>query len=191
MLPALAHSAAVICGDTSVHTDATPTVKYYYGSIEASLAPACSSPYTQYTLTKSSPGSATVAAQTTLWNTVAHKYLKVSAGLMVEMSGGEKASVDTGIQNAQQPAIDAGAEVSNNPICQNHTLAQISTYWDTTKQGELQATITTLDTAIAALSAGAPKTAITAARNAIVAHMTMYIDHEELVWRYICSLAVH
>ena len=108
---------------------------------------------------------------------------------MVQMTQAEKDAVDLPLQQQAAAVTVAQNEIKTNEVCANNTLAEITAYWKGSggKQEQLQATITTLDTAIAAVATGTAKTALTAARDALVAHMTMFINDSELSWRYLCS----
>jgi hypothetical protein len=138
-------------------------------------------------------------------------YLKVvpdpptAGGLAVLMTATEMQDVDNYAAQQAAPRIVAENEVKNNEVCENHTLQQISDYWIGTgpesKKSQLTAQIAavdallaTWDTKIAPLTAGAPKDAMVAARNAVkgirdsdVFFMNMMTQSFELIWRYTCS----
>ena len=186
MSATLAHAELIVCYDT-----ARPVGQQFYsrnGDPSTNTDGHCS------VVTKAS--GRTDEQRTLLASTVVRgvlgilpanpRYLKVVAGYAELLSSGEMDTVDAAIAAAKAPYVVAQEEVNTNDVCANNTLAQIDTYW-TTKQSQLQATITALDTAIAALSAGAAKTAIQAARDAIVAMDTMFIQNSNKDWRYTCS----
>lgn len=178
LLPTLAFGEAIICGDTT-------KLYYFAGSVDPTQAPVCPAPFLQTVLSH-----ADTPPQRAFYDSMPRKdFIKVVDGLMVEMTQAEKDAVDAAIAAAKAPAQAARTEMATNEVCANHTLQQISDYWKGPggKQSALQATITTLDTAIAAVAAGAPKTALVAARDAIVTHMTLFIDDSERQWRYICA----
>jgi hypothetical protein len=185
LFPVLVWAEPVICGDAT-------KLQYFQPSVDPTRAAPCPAPYAQFVLTETNPGLEVIEAQKTLYATIPQQHLKVVGGLMVEMTPQEQAAVDAPGQLKAAQYQAANTEVQSNTICSNHTLQQITDYWKGPggKQSQLQATIATLDTAIAALTAGPAKTAIQAARDALVAHMTMFIDDSELQWRYICSRAV-
>lgn len=173
----ITHASDYLCVNGTV-------LRYYAYGIDPSLVPPCDPPSNLFELS-----AADAPAQNLLYQTVQRKYIKVVGGLMVEMTVPEKAAVDAPDIAVKAKRDAAVAEITGNNICANNTLAQISTYWDS-RQSELTATVSTLDTAIAAMTAGAPKNAVTASRNALVAHMTMFIDSSRTMWRYICSRTV-
>jgi hypothetical protein len=114
------------------------------------------------------------------------KYLKVVTGYAELLPTAEMDTVDQAVAAAKAPYAVAQQEVNQNDICANNTLQEIDTYW-ATKQSQLQATITALDNAIAALTAGPPKVAMQAARDAIAAMDQMFIQDSNKDWRYTCS----
>lgn len=139
------------------------------------------------------------------------RYLKVvpdpptAGGLATPMTTAEMQAVDDFTASQAAPRIVAENEVKNNEVCENHTLQQISDYWvgggPESKKSQLtaqiaavDALIATWDTKITALTAGAPKDAMVAARNTVkgvrdadVFFMNMMTQSFELVWRYTCS----
>ena len=168
-----------VCGDMT-------KLGYYAQAIDPSKIPPCLPPFT---VDPAGVPEAEIPAQDTLYRTVPPRHLKVVDGLMVEMTQAEKDAVDAPLILHQQAVAVAQAEIQGNEVCANNTLQEITAYWKGPggKQEQLTATIATLDAAIAAVTAGPAKTAILAAREAIVAHMTMFINDSELQWRYICS----
>lgn len=177
--PGLVYPSNYVCGDTT-------KLGYYAQGVDPSAIPPCPPPFTVDT---AGVPEAAIPAQDVLYTTVPPRHLKVVAGLMVEMTQAEKDAVDLPAQQHAAAVAVANAEIQGNEVCANNTLTEITAYWKGPggKQAQLQTTITTLDTAIAAVAAGPAKTAILAAREAIVAHMTMFINDSELQWRYICS----
>jgi hypothetical protein len=141
----------------------------------------------------------------------ATRYLKVvpdpptPGGLAVLMDAAEMDAVDAYTTSQAAPGQVARQELRDNPICKNHTLVEISDYWmgaaPSSQKSILMAEIAkvdnliaTWDTKITPLTAGAPKDAMVAARNASVGmrdalqtQFTMYVTHEDQAWRAICS----
>ena len=169
------------CGDTT-------KLHLYSHAVDPTLVPVCPAPF----LLSEIP-EAQIPTQRDLYRTHATagtvRHLKVVDGLMVEMTQAEKDAVDLPLQQQAAAVTVAQNEIKTNEVCANNTLQEITAYWKGPggKQEQLQATITTLDTAIAAVATGTAKTALTAARDALVAHMTMFINDSELSWRYLCS----
>ena len=87
------------------------------------------------------------------------RHLKVVDGFMVEMTQAEKDAVDAPIEQKKAATDIANNEIKTNEVCANHTLTEITAYWKGPggKQEQLQATVTAMDTAIAAVAAGAAK----------------------------------
>ena len=157
---------------------------YYAQGIDPSTIPSCVLP-----LTVAEVPEAQIPSQNQLYAAVPKKHLKVIDGLMVEMTQAEKDAVDLPAQQHAAAVAVATAEIQGNEVCANNTLTEITAYWKGPegKQAQLQTTVATLDSAIAAVTAGPARTAIQAARDALVAHMTMFINDSEFQWRYICS----
>ena len=177
VVPGLVWAGDRVCGDATKLHRFTP-------SVDATHVPPCPTPFIVSEIPE-----AQVVPQRALYASVPPRHLKVIDGLMAEMTQAEKDAVDLpGQQQAAATAV-AKQEIATNEVCANHTLPEITAYWKGPggKQEQLQATIATLDSAIAAVTAGPAKTAIQAAREAIAAHMTMFINDSELQWRYICS----
>ena len=181
VLPTLAWAGDWVCGDATKLERFTP-------SVDASKVPPCPAPFV---LSPLPDDEAIVTAQRTLYASLPPRHLKVIDGLMAEMTQAEKDAVDLPAQQHAAAVAVAHAEIQGNEVCANNTLTEITAYWKGTggKQEQLQATIVPLDSAIAALAPGPAKTAIAAAREAIVVHMTMFVNDAELQWRYICSRA--
>jgi hypothetical protein len=180
LLVAQAEAGNWVCGDTT-------KVHRYTQSVDATKVPACPVPFVVSEIPE-----ADIPAQDALAASVPHRHLKVADGpprLMVEMTQAEKDAVDAPAQAQAAAKEVAKSEMQTNQICANNTLPEITAYWKGPggKQESLQATIVTLDTAIAAVTTGPAKTALVASRDALVAHMTMFIDTSELLWRYLCS----
>jgi hypothetical protein len=191
LAPMLAHAGDFVCG-TDVVSATSPSLHRFTASVDPTRVPPCPAPYTLYGVPETPP--TLIQDQRDLYASVPHRHLKVVGGLMVEMTQAEQDLVDAPAQAQAAAEAVAKQEVTSNEICANHTLPEITAYWKAptgstppSKQAQLQATIKTLDDAIVLVNAGPPKTAILAARDALVAHMTMYIDSLELVWRYMCS----
>ena len=173
----VAHAGYYICGDTT-------KLGYYAQGIDPARVPPCAPPF----LLSELPDEATIAQQDTLYRTVGPKHLKVLDGLMVEMTQAEKDIVNQPTPE-QAAASVARNEMKTNEVCANHTLPEIDAYWKGpgSKQAQLQTAMGTFQTAINALAAGPPKTALQASYDALLLHMTMFIDNSNLIWRYVCS----
>lgn len=158
-----------LCGKADVVVN-VPTLFYYRAGIDPSVVPVCPAPYTLTELTTN------IQAQEALYNTTPNKlHLKVVAGVLTLMTPEEQAIVDAPRIALQAKRAAAKAEIEGNNICANNTLAEISAYWDA-RQAELQ-------TAVGPVPAGATK-------QAIIATMTLLIDSNRQLWRYICSRTV-
>ena len=177
LLPGWVAAEDFVCGDSTKLYRYTP-------SVDPTKVPTCPASF----LLSQIPEMQLVP-QAQLYATVPAKHLKVVAGLMVEMTQPEKDAVDLPAQQHAAATAVAKNEIATNEVCANNTLPEITAYWKGPggKQEQLQATIATLDSAIAAVTAGPAKNAIQAAREAIAAHMTMFINDSELQWRYLCS----
>ena len=172
------HADAFACGnETKLHA--------YHPSVDETKVPACPPAFNVYKI----PKDKTDEQNTLVKNAPRKDHLKIVAGLVTTMTPAEQAAVDAPIQLKKDQLAVANAEIQTNEVCANNTLTDITAYWKGPggKQAQLAATITTLDTAIAAVTAGPAKTALQAARDALFAHMTMFINDSELQWRYICS----
>ena len=154
LTPALATASTYVCGDAT-------KLGYYAQSIDPSQVRPCPPPFAVTEVPE-----AAIAAQTALYTSVPQKHLKVLDGLMVEMTQAEKDAVDLPAQQHAAAVAVATAEIQGNEVCVNNTLTEITAYWQGPggKQAQLQATVATLDSAIAAVTAGPAKTAIQAAR---------------------------
>jgi hypothetical protein len=168
------------CGDTT-------KLHRYSHAVDPTRVEPCPAPYVLAEIPHPQIG-----AQRSLYNQHAHagtvRYLKVVEGLMVEKTQAEKDAVDLPLQQQAAAHAVAQQEVQTNEVCANHTLTEITAYWKGPggKEEQLQTTIAALDLAIAAVT-GPAQTALSAAREALVAHMTMFINDSELSWRYLCS----
>lgn len=164
LIPCMSEAGYSICGNE--------TGLYYFAQgVDPANLPLCPTPNVRTDLVD----EVTINAQIGVFYSMEPKYIKVVGGLMVPMLQSEKDAVDAPGLPAKQKKAAALAEIQGNNICANNTLAEISAYWDN-KQSELQA-------AVAPVPAGA-------AKNAIIANMTMLIESNRTLWRYICSRTV-
>ena len=183
LLPSVALAGDYVCGNAT-------KLERFSPSVDATKVPPCSAPFV---LSPLPDDEAIVTAQRNLYRTMNQAstlhHLKVVDGFMVEMTQEEKDAVDAPIEQKKAATDIANNEIKTNEVCANHTLQQITDYWKGPggKQAQLQTTIATLDSAIAAVAGGTAKTALLASRDALAAHMTMFINDSELQWRYICS----
>lgn len=181
-----AFASYYVCGHAVVSA-AQPSLGYYAPSLDPSKVPPCQPPYI---LTPLPDDETVIAQQDTLYNTIPNKrHIKVVDGRMVEMTQAEKDAVD--LPGNQQKAANEAArnEMKVNPVCANNTLPEIDAYWKGpgSKQAALQASMTTFQTSINAMTAGTAKTAMQNAYNAMLLVMNQFIDDSNLSWRSVCS----
>ena len=162
-------------------------LEWYAEGLDPARVPTCPPPSAITKLPDDDP--VVLAQQAALYQAVPKKYLKVVMERMQEMTQAEKDTVDAPAQARAAATAVATQEMKTNEVCANHTLQQITAYWKGPggKQEQLQAFIATLDTAIATVPAGNPKDALIAARNGLVAVMTLVVDDGERSWRFVCS----
>lgn len=173
-------ASSYVCGDAT-------RLAWYGEGIDPARVPACPAPYVASKLPDNDP--AVLAQQAALHKAVKPKYLKVVAERMVEMTQPEKDTVDAPAQVQAAATAVAKNEIAANEVCANNTLPQITAYWKGPggKQAQLQTAMGTFQAAIAALTAGPAKTALQAAYDALLLHMTQFVDDGERSWRFVCA----
>lgn len=174
-------ASSYLCGDAT-------RLEWYGEGIDPARVPACQAPYAVAKLPDEDP--AVLAQQAALYQTVPKKYLKVVTERMTEMTQPEKDAVDLPAQQQAAARAVANQEMQNSQVCAKKTLPEITAYWKGPggKQEQLQAAMGTFQAAINALTASPAKTALQAGYDAILLHMTQFIDDSERAWRESCSL---